>query len=96
MSNKLKSQSTLLVGFTPIRQEGSESYEYHVVLTGSGTFTFPEGTTSARAVLIGAGGAGFDGSPGGDSTETWEDEEIEDDQDQPELPHHLGQATPAM
>ena len=25
MSNKLKSQSTLLVGFTPIRQEGSES-----------------------------------------------------------------------
>lgn len=76
MSNKLKSQSTLLVGFTPIGQEGSESYEYHVVLTGSGTFTFPEGTTSARAVLIGAGGAGFDGSPGGDSTETWEDEEI--------------------
>lgn len=76
MSNKLKSQSTLLVGFTPIRQEGSESYEYHLVLTGSGTFTFPEGTTSARAVLIGAGGAGFDGSPGGDSTETWEDEEI--------------------
>lgn len=76
MSNKLKSQSTLLVGFTPIRQEGSESYEYHVVLTGSGTFTFPEGTTSARAVLIGAGGAGFDGSPGGDSTETWKDKEI--------------------
>ena len=76
MSNKLKSQSTLLVGFTPIRQEGSESYEYHVVLTGSGTFTFPEGTTSARAVLIGAGGAGFDGSPGGDSTETWEGDEI--------------------
>lgn len=76
MSNKLKSQSTLLVGFTPIRQEGSESYEYHVVLTGSGTFTFPEGTTSVRAVLIGAGGAGFDGSPGGDSTETWEGDEI--------------------
>lgn len=76
MSNKLKSQSTLLVGFTPIRQEGSESYEYHVVLTGSGTFTFPEGTTSARAVLIGAGGAGFDGSPGGDSTETWEGDEL--------------------
>ena len=76
MSNKLKSQSTLLVGFTPIRQEGSESYEYHVVLTGSGTWTVPEGTTSVRAVLIGAGGAGFDGSPGGDSTETWEDDEI--------------------
>lgn len=76
MSNKLKSQSTLLVGFTPIRQEGGESYEYHVVLTGSGTFTFPEGTTSVRAVLIGAGGAGFDGSPGGDSTETWEGDEI--------------------
>lgn len=76
MSNKLKSQSTLLVGFTPIRQEGSESYEYHVVLTGSGTVTFPEGTTSVRAVLIGAGGAGFDGSPGGDSTETWEGDEI--------------------
>lgn len=76
MSNKLKSQSTLLVGFTPIRQEGSESYEYHVVLTGSGTWTVPEGTTSVRAVLIGAGGAGFDGSPGGDSTKTWEGDEI--------------------
>lgn len=76
MSNKLKSQSTLLVGFTPIRKEGSESYEYHVVLTGSGTWTVPEGTTSVRAVLIGAGGAGFDGSPGGDSTETWEGDEI--------------------
>lgn len=76
MSNKLKSQSTLLVGFTPIRQEGSESYEYHVVLTGSGTWTVPEGTTSVRAVLIGAGGAGFDGSQGGDSTETWEGDEL--------------------
>lgn len=76
LSNTIKANEKMLVGFTPIRQEGSESYEYHVVLTGSGTFTFPEGTTSARAVLIGAGGAGFDGSPGGDSTETWEDEEI--------------------
>ena len=76
LSNTIKANEKMLVGFTPIRQEGSESYEYHVVLTGSGTFTFPEGTTSVRAVLIGAGGAGFDGSPGGDSTETWEDEEI--------------------
>ena len=76
LSNTIKANEKMLVGFTPIRQEGNESYEYHVVLTGSGTFTFPEGTTSARAVLIGAGGAGFDGSPGGDSTETWEDEEI--------------------
>lgn len=76
LSNTIKANEKMLVGFTPIRQEGSESYEYHVVLTGSGTFTFPEGTTSARAVLIGAGGAGFDGSPGGDSTETWEGDEI--------------------
>lgn len=76
LSNTIKANEKMLVGFTPIRQEGSESYEYHVVLTGSGTFTFPEGTTSARAVLIGAGGAGFDGSPGGDSTETWEGDEL--------------------
>lgn len=76
LSNTIKANEKMLVGFTPIRQEGSESYEYHVVLTGSGTWTVPEGTTSVRAVLIGAGGAGFDGSPGGDSTETWEDEEI--------------------
>ena len=76
LSNTIKANEKMLVGFTPIRQEGSESYEYHVVLTGSGTFTFPEGTTSVRAVLIGAGGAGFDGSPGGDSTETWEGDEI--------------------
>ena len=76
LSNTIKANEKMLVGFTPIRQEGSESYEYHVVLTGSGTWTVPEGTTSVRAVLIGAGGAGFDGSTGGDSTETWEDEEI--------------------
>ena len=76
LSNTIKANEKMLVGFTPIRQEGSESYEYHVVLTGSGTWTVPEGTTSVRAVLIGAGGAGFDGSPGGDSTETWEGDEI--------------------
>lgn len=76
LSNTIKANEKMLVGFTPIRQEGSESYKYHVVLTGSGTWTVPEGTTSVRAVLIGAGGAGFDGSPGGDSTETWEGDEI--------------------
>ena len=64
MSNKLKSQSTLLVGFTPIRQEGSESYEYHVVLTGSGTWTVPDGVSEVEVVVIGGGGAGYDGNPG--------------------------------
>ena len=75
-SNTLKATEKLLIGFAPPQFEQNQTYDKHEILTGSGTFTFPEGTTSARAVLIGAGGAGFDGSPGGDSTETWEDEEI--------------------
>lgn len=76
LSNTIKANEKMLVGFTPIRQDNSQTYDEHELLIGSGTWTVPEGTTSVRAVLIGAGGAGFDGSPGGDSTETWEDEEI--------------------
>lgn len=75
-SNTLKATEKLLIGFAPPQFEQNQTYDKHEILTGSGTWTVPEGTTSVRAVLIGAGGAGFDGSPGGDSTETWEDEEI--------------------
>lgn len=76
LSNTIKANEKMLVGFTPIRQDNSQTYDEHELLIGSGTWTVPEGTTSVRAVLIGAGGAGFDGSPGGDSTETWEGDEI--------------------
>lgn len=76
LSNTIKANEKMLVGFTPIRQDNSQTYDEHELLIGSGTWTVPEGTTSVRAVLIGAGGAGFDGSPGEDSTETWKDKEI--------------------
>lgn len=75
-SNTLKATEKLLIGFAPPQFEQNQTYDKHEILTGSGTWTVPEGTTSVRAVLIGAGGAGFDGSPGGDSTETWEGDEI--------------------
>ena len=64
MSNKLKSQSTLLVGFTPIRQDNSQTYDEHELLIGSGTWTVPDGVSEVEVVVIGGGGAGYDGNPG--------------------------------
>lgn len=64
MSNKLKSQSTLLVGFTPIRQDDSQTYDEHELLIGSGTWTVPDGVSEVEVVVIGGGGAGYDGNPG--------------------------------
>lgn len=64
MSNTLKADEGLLVGFAPIKEEQSVIYDQKEILTGSGTWVPPEGTVSAHVVLIGGGGKGEDGSPG--------------------------------
>lgn len=65
MSNTLKADEGLLVGFAPIKEEQSVIYDQKEILTGSGTWVPPEGTVSAHVVLIGGGGKGEDGESGG-------------------------------
>jgi hypothetical protein len=64
LSNTLKADETLLVGFVPPKFEQVVTYDEHEVLTGSGTWTVPEGVTQVVVVLIGGGGAGGNGNDG--------------------------------
>lgn len=64
LSHTLKASETLLVGFVPPQHEQVVLYDQRVVLTGTGTFSFPAGVTDARAVLISGGQAGGDGEDG--------------------------------
>lgn len=68
LSNTLKAQEKSLVGFVPPQIERAVTYDHHEVLTGSGTWVIPEGVTKVLAVLIGGGGAGFDGKSGTSAT----------------------------
>lgn len=64
ISNTLKSSSEMLVGYVPLKIEHTEILENRVLLTGSGEWVAPEGTTHVRAVLIGGGGPGGNGASG--------------------------------
>ena len=64
ISNTIRANENLLVGFIPLTIEKTVIYDQTEILTGSGTWTPPEGTYSVRAVLIGGGGRGTDGSAG--------------------------------
>lgn len=68
LSNTLKSNAQVTIGFTPPNPEDIEYYNHQITLTGSGTWTVPNGTTSITVVLIGGGQGGYCGAPGGDST----------------------------
>lgn len=71
LSNTLKAQEKRLVGFSPIQQEVEEIFEYQEIITQSGTWTVPDGTTRIRAVLIGGGQGGqggFNGKSGSSGT----------------------------
>lgn len=70
MSGTLKSEMAALVGFLPQQPETTEYYDERVMLTGSGEWTVPEGITEIRAVLIGKGQDGTNGSSGGVSVMT--------------------------
>ena len=64
MSATLKSSMEALVGFTPAQPESSEYFDERVLLTGSGTWTVPEGVTTYTKVLIGGGQGGKCGKAG--------------------------------
>jgi hypothetical protein len=67
MSATLKSSMDALVGFTPAQPEAAEYLDERVVLTGSGKFNIPEGTTTIHYVMISAGQGGRCGEKGEDT-----------------------------
>ena len=67
MSATLKSSMEALVGFTPAQPEAAEYLDERVVLTGSGKFNIPEGTTTIHYVMISAGQGGRCGEKGEDT-----------------------------
>lgn len=67
MSATLKSSMEALVGFTPAQPETAEYLDERVVLTGSGEFQIPEGTTTIHYVMISAGQGGRCGEKGEDT-----------------------------
>jgi hypothetical protein len=67
MSATLKSSMEALVGFTPAQPESAEYFDERVVLTGSGEFQIPEGTTTIHYVMISAGQGGRCGEKGEDT-----------------------------
>lgn len=64
LSNTLKAEETMLVGFAPPKYEQIVTYDERVVLTGPGNWTVPDGVTQVRAVLIGGGYPGENGQAG--------------------------------
>ena len=64
MSGTLKSEMAALVGFLPPQPESSEYFDERVLLTGSGTWTVPEGVTTYTKVLVGGGQGGKCGKAG--------------------------------
>ena len=63
-SATLKSSMEALVGFTPAQPEQAEYFSERVLLTGSGTWTPPEGAEAVTAILIGDGQDGTAGQNG--------------------------------
>ncbi len=67
ISGILNNQTSALVGFTPAQPEAAEYLDERVVLTGSGEFNVPEGTTTIHYVMISAGQGGRCGEKGEDT-----------------------------
>lgn len=66
LSNTLKAQEKLLVGYIPKFGGEYELIIESIILTGTGTFLIPEGVNEneIEVIVIGAGGAGTDGESG--------------------------------
>jgi hypothetical protein len=74
ISGILEANTKALVGFLPPQPESSEYFDERVLLTGSGTWTVPEGVTTYTRVLIGGGQGGKHGGKGEDGkqrTASW-------------------------
>lgn len=65
-SNTLRATAVQLVGYKPLQIEQVVTYDEHELLTGSGSWTVPEGVTEIRVVLIAGGQAGYNGEAGED------------------------------
>lgn len=65
-SNTLRATAVQLVGYRPLQIEQVVTYDEHELLTGSGSWTVPEGVTEIRVVLISGGQAGYNGAAGED------------------------------
>ena len=68
LSNTLKAEETMLVGFVPPKYEQVVTYDHRVVLSGIGMFNIPPGTQNIHAVII-SGGAGAQAGENGESGE---------------------------
>ena len=66
VSNTLRATATQLVGYVPPQFEQIVTYDEHELLTGSGSWTVPDGVTEIRLVLIAGGQAGYNGKRGED------------------------------
>lgn len=70
MSQVLKADAELLVGYIPQKIEQTEILDNRIILTGSGSLIVPDGVTSLRVVVIGAGNGGQAGSDGKNGAST--------------------------
>lgn len=70
VSNTLKATETSLVGYIPQQIEKTEILENRIILTGSGSWTVPDGVNSLRVVVIGSGNGGKAGSDGTNGART--------------------------
>lgn len=66
ISGTLKATVSALVGFKPPQVDDSQKLDERIVLTGSGTYQIPAGTTLIRYVLISGAQGGHCGQKGGD------------------------------
>lgn len=64
LSNALKAQEKLLVGYVPPQAGEIEYYDKWEIFTTDGEFLVPEGTTTVRAYLVGGGDGGASGEYG--------------------------------
>jgi hypothetical protein len=69
LSGKIKASGNFLVGFTPY--DGGNYYDEYDLLTTSGTYTVPAGTTKIHVVLIDGGNGGTSGGNGGNGVSNW-------------------------
>ena len=66
ISGTLKATVSALVGFKPPQVDDSQTLDERIVLTGSGTYQIPAGTSLIRYVLISGAEGGHCGQKGGD------------------------------
>ncbi len=64
LSNTLKAQEKLLVGYVPPQLEEVEYFDFAEEITEDGVWTVPDGVTSITVVCIGGGNGGNSGFPG--------------------------------